>query len=222
MYDITDKKGKENFVRIPFSKRNWRILSREFIHRAFRTWVTGKTAPCRGWGRVRKCWRERERRPVNRVIFFFFSTLFFLPWSRRQRQREAEGKSVAAVGRRGREQFEPGRLHCWNVWPRHEWTNRPNEGTASPLCACSYVRGLAYIRVDHHPRALVRRWGAHTRRCARDGERARKANAREEEADKKRRMYIRDMAARWKRTKGWKRDGEKEVERERVVFSRGG
>lgn len=28
-------------------------------------------------------------------------------------------------------------------------------------------------------------------------------------------MYIRDMAARWKRTKGWKRDGEKEVERER-------
>lgn len=109
---MPNKLGKEdfvNFVEIPFAKRNETkrncgesSLENSFIEHSARDGVTGKTAPCRRRGRVRKCWRERERRPVNRVFFFFLS--FFLRRSRRQRQREAEGKSVAAVGwrRRGR------------------------------------------------------------------------------------------------------------------------
>lgn len=83
---MPNKLGKEdfvNFVEIPFAKRNETkrncgesSLENSFIEHSARDGVTGKTAPCRRRGRVRKCWRERERRPVNRV-FFFFSLLFF-------------------------------------------------------------------------------------------------------------------------------------------------
>lgn len=119
---MPNKLGKEdfvNFVEIPFAKRNETkrncgesSLENSFIEHSARDGVTGKTAPCRRRGRVRKCWRERERRPVNRV-FFFFSPFFCVARdvSGNERQKENRWRQLDGGGEGGG-QFQPGRLHC--------------------------------------------------------------------------------------------------------------